>query len=77
MTEFSIKGQRLRPGLTITEGWYTFVITNEGNIKRISSGNHAELKLCGREFNDFLVSYHKYNAPEHIRKLSSAINKKE
>lgn len=77
MKEFFIKGQRLRPGLTITEGWHTFVITNEGNLKRVSSGNHAELKLCGREFDDFLISYHKYNAPKYIHRSSNAINKKE
>lgn len=45
MKEFFIKGRRVRPGLTITNGWRTYVVTNEYKLHYVESGNHAEVHV--------------------------------
>lgn len=45
MKEFFIKGRRVRPGLTITNGWRTYVVTNEYKLRYVESGNHAEVHV--------------------------------
>lgn len=49
MKEFFIKGRRVRPGLTITNGWRTYVVTNEYKLRYIESGNHAEVNVTQQE----------------------------
>ena len=57
MKEFFIKGKQVKPGLTITNGWYTYVITNGYQLKLVSSGNHAKVHMGVREFNVFAINY--------------------
>lgn len=49
MREFFVKGQRVKPGLTITNGWRTYVVTNEYKLRYIESGNHAEVHVSKEE----------------------------
>lgn len=49
MKNFFIKGRRVKPGVTITNGWYTWVITNEYKLRRVSSGSHAEIHVTKEE----------------------------
>lgn len=55
MKEFFIKGRRIRPGLTITNGWITYVVTNEYKWHYVGSGNHAEVHMSSRELNMLLI----------------------
>ena len=43
MREHFVKGKKVKPGLTITNGWRTYVVTNEYKLHYIESGNHAEV----------------------------------
>ena len=45
MKEFFIKGKQVKPGLTITNGWRTYVVTNEYKLHYVESGNHAEVHV--------------------------------
>lgn len=49
MKEFFIKGRKVRPGLTITNGWRTYVVTNEYKLHYVESGNHAEVHVLKEE----------------------------
>ena len=55
MKGFFIKGRRVRPGLTITNGWHTYVVTNEYKLRYVASGNHAEVHMSSRELNMLLI----------------------
>lgn len=46
MREFFIKGKQVKPGLTITNGWRTYVVTNKYKLR---SGNHAEVHVSKEE----------------------------
>lgn len=50
-----VKSKELKPGLTITDGWSTWVITNQHKLHRVSSGNHAEVHMNGLEFEGFWI----------------------
>ena len=50
-----VKGKELKPGLTITDGWRTWVITNQHVLHCVSSGNHAEVHMSGLEFEVFWI----------------------
>lgn len=45
MKEFFIKGKQVEPGLTITNGWRTYVVTNKYKLNYVGSGNHAEVHV--------------------------------
>lgn len=45
MKEFFIKGKKVKPGLTITTGRRTYVVTNEYKLHYVESGNHAEVHV--------------------------------
>ena len=45
MREYFVKGKKVKPGLTITNGWRTYVVTNEYKLHYIESGNHAEVHV--------------------------------
>lgn len=45
MREFFIKGKQVEPGLTITNGWRTYVVTNKYKLNYVGSGNHAEVHV--------------------------------
>lgn len=45
MREFFIKGKKVKPGLTITNGWRTYVVTNKYKLNYVGSGNHAEVHV--------------------------------
>lgn len=45
MREFFIKGKQVKPGLTITTGRRTYVVTNEYKLHYVESGNHAEVHV--------------------------------
>lgn len=55
MKEFFIKGKRVKPGLTLTNGWNEYVITNDYQIRYVASGNHAEVHMSVRELNMLLI----------------------
>lgn len=57
MREFFIKGKQVKPGLTITTGRRTYVVTNEYKLHYVESGNHAEVHMGVREFNVFAINY--------------------
>ena len=45
MKDFFIKGKQVEPGLTITNGWCTYVVTNKYKLNYVGSGNHAEVHV--------------------------------
>ena len=45
MREHFIKGKKVKPGLTITTGRHTYVVTNEYKLHYVESGNHAEVHV--------------------------------
>ena len=49
MKEFFIKGTQVKPGLTITNGWRTYVVTNKYKLNYVGSGNHAEVHVSKEE----------------------------
>ena len=49
MREFFIKGKQVKPGLTITNGWRTYVVTNKYKLNYVGSGNHAEVHVSKEE----------------------------
>ena len=49
MREFFIKGKQVKPGLTITNGWCTYVVTNKYKLNYVGSGNHAEVHVSKEE----------------------------
>ncbi|MGM9894681.1 MAG: hypothetical protein ACI31X_01520 [Lactobacillus amylovorus] len=49
MKEFFIKGKKVKPGLTITTGRHTYVVTNEYKLHYVESGNHAEVHVSKEE----------------------------
>ncbi len=49
MREFFIKGKQVKPGLTITNGWRTYVVTSKYKLNYVGSGNHAEVHVSKEE----------------------------
>ena len=49
MREFFIKGKQVEPGLTITNGWRTYVVTNKYKLNYVGSSNHAEVHVSKEE----------------------------
>lgn len=49
MKEFFIKGKKVKPGLIITTGRRTYVVTNEYKLHYVESGNHAEVHVTEEE----------------------------
>lgn len=49
MREHFIKGKKVKPGLTITNGWRTYVVTNKYKLNYVGSGNHAEVHVSKEE----------------------------
>ena len=49
MKEFFIKGKQVKPGLTITNDWCTYAVTNKYKLNYVGSGNHAEVHVSKEE----------------------------
>lgn len=49
MREHFIKEKKVKPGLTITTGRHTYVVTNEYKLHYVESGNHAEVHVSKEE----------------------------
>ena len=45
MREHFVKGKKVKPGLSITNGWLAYVVTNEYKLHYIESVNHAEVHV--------------------------------
>lgn len=74
MREFFIKGKKVKPGLTITTGRRTYVVTNEYKLHYVESGNHAEERI--RSINHYCVMRPFYALADAIERAGRVIDRK-
>lgn len=69
-----IKGHKVKPGLTITNEWNTYVVNNDYQIRYVSSGNHAEVHMSVRELNSLLLEQAIKNCAVNVAKKIERFN---
>ena len=79
MKEFFIKGKKVKPGLTITTGRRTYVVTNEYKLHYIESGNHAEVHVTEeriRSLRNYLMIRPFLKMADAVAKAGNVIGRK-
>ena len=79
MREHFIKGKKVKPGLTITTGRRTYVVTNEYKLHYIESGNHAEVHVTEeriRSIKHYCVMRPFYALADAIERVDRVIDRK-
>lgn len=79
MKEHFIKGKKVKPGLTITTGRRTYVVTNEYKLHYIESGNHAEVHVTEeriRSLRNYLMIRPFLKMADAVAKAGNVIDRK-
>lgn len=79
MKEFFIKGKKVKPGLTITTGRRTYVVTNEYKLHYVESGNHAEVHVTEeriRSLRNYLMIRPFLKMADAVAKAANVIDRK-
>lgn len=79
MKEFFIKGKQVKPGLTITTGRRTYVVTNEYKLHYVESGNHAEVHVTEeriRSLRNYLMIRPFLKMADAVAKAGNVIGRK-
>lgn len=79
MKEFFIKGKKVKPGLTITTGRHTYVVTNEYKLHYVESGNHAEVHVSEeriRSLRNYLMIRPFLKMADAVAKAGNVIDRK-
>lgn len=79
MKEFFIKGKKVKPGLTITTGRRTYVVTNEYKLHYVESGNHAEVYVTEeriRSLRNYLMIRPFLKMADAVAKAGNVIDRK-
>lgn len=79
MKEFFIKGKKVKPGLTITTGRHTYVVTNEYKLHYVESGNHAEVHVTEeriRSLRNYLMIRPFLKMADAVAKAGNVIGRK-
>lgn len=79
MKEFFIKGKKVKPGLTITTGQRTYVVTNEYKLHYVESGNHAEVHVTEeriRSLRNYLMIRPFLKMADAVAKAGNVIGRK-
>lgn len=79
MREHFIKGKKVKPGLTITTGRRTYVVTNEYKLHYIESGNHAEVHVTEeriRSLRNYLMIRPFLKIADAVAKAGNVIDRK-
>ena len=79
MKEFFIKGKKVKPGLTITTGRHTYVVTNEYKLHYVESGNHAEVHVTEeriRSLRNYLMIRPFLKMVDAVAKAGNVIDRK-
>lgn len=79
MREHFIKGKKVKPGLTITTGRHTYVVTNEYKLHYVESGNHAEVHVTEeriRSLRNYLMIRPFLKMADAVAKAGNVIGRK-
>lgn len=79
MREHFIKGKKVKPGLTITTGRHTYVVTNEYKLHYVESGNHAEVHVTEeriRSIRNYLMIRPFLKMADAVAKAGNVIDRK-
>lgn len=79
MREHFIKGKKVKPGLTITTGQRTYVVTNEYKLHYVESGNHAEVHVTEeriRSLRNYLMIRPFLKVADAVAKAGNVIDRK-
>lgn len=79
MREHFIKGKKVKPGLTITTGRRTYVVTNEYKLHYVESGNHAEVHVTEeriRSLRNYLMIRPFLKMADAVAKAGNVIDRK-
>lgn len=79
MREHFIKGKKVKPGLTITTGRHTYVVTNEYKLRYVESGNHAEVHVSEeriRSLRNYLMIRPFLKMADAVAKAGNVIDRK-
>lgn len=79
MREHFIKGKKVKPGLTITTGQRTYVVTNEYKLHYVESGNHAEVHVTEeriRSLRNYLMIRPFLKMADAVAKAGNVIDRK-
>lgn len=79
MKKFFIKGKQVKPGLTITTGRRTYVVTNEYKLHYVESGNHAEVHVTEeriRSLRNYLMIRPFLKIADAVAKAGDVIDRK-
>lgn len=79
MREHFIKGKKVKPGLTITTGRHTYVVTNEYKLHYVESGNHAEVHVSEeriRSLRNYLMIRPFLKMADAVAKAGNVIDRK-
>ncbi len=79
MREHFIKGKKVKPGLTITTGRHTYVVTNEYKLHYVESGNHAEVHVTEeriRSLRNYLMIRPFLKMADAVAKAGNVIDRK-
>ena len=79
MREQFIKRKKVKPGLTITTGRHTYVVTNEYKLHYVESGNHAEVHVTEeriRSLKNYLMIRPFLKMADAVAKAGNVIDRK-
>ena len=79
MREHFIKRKKVKPGLTITTGRRTYVVTNEYKLHYVESGNHAEVHVTEeriRSLRNYLMIRPFLKMADAVAKAGNVIDRK-
>ena len=79
MREHFIKGKKVKPGLTITTGRRTYVVTKEYKLHYVESGNHAEVHVTEeriRSLRNYLMIRPFLKMADAVAKAGNVIDRK-